>query len=156
MFNAKTARKPRWGVNRDAVNLLVIFEENGVVHDEVPFSASPNDSMAYGRELFHRAREGEFGHIDEPSEEEIKHSHLLRQRAGLAMTTARISQLQQAIDIAADAATLGKRKKATNTDVLQTQLHAWRVYRVELAQLEDQPGYPTQVQWPTPPDAAAL
>lgn len=55
-----SAHSPRWS-SADQVNidLWVTFEGIG----EVPFTASPNDSEAHGREIHERALSGEFGAI---------------------------------------------------------------------------------------------
>jgi len=59
--------------------------------------------------------------------------------AHLAEAAARIAPLQDAADL--DMATPAE---------LDT-LRAWKVYRVELARVEQQEGYPLRVQWPAPP-----
>ena len=50
-----------------------------------------------------------------------------------------IAPLQDAVDI----------DDATDAEVLS--LKAWKKYRVALNRLPDQPGYPTDIDWPAPP-----
>jgi hypothetical protein len=54
-----TAHTPRYNAN-GSITLLATFPW---LSEEVPFSASPNDSEAHGRELYQRAMNGEFGPI---------------------------------------------------------------------------------------------
>lgn len=56
------ARNPRWAnAGQSAITLEVDFS---FISDEwVPFTASPNDSTAYGPELFARAVAGDFGPV---------------------------------------------------------------------------------------------
>jgi hypothetical protein len=56
------ASSPKWAnADQSAIDLMVIFPHIGP--DPVPFTASPDDSMAYGRNLYQRAVSGEFGEI---------------------------------------------------------------------------------------------
>ncbi len=59
-MNIITATTPQWAnAEQTAINLDVNFEGIGVI----PFTASPTDPEAHGRELFARATAGEFGSI---------------------------------------------------------------------------------------------
>lgn len=55
------ANSPKWA-NRSqtAIDLIVRFEG---IDEDLPFTANPNDSEAYGRDLYARAAAGEFGVI---------------------------------------------------------------------------------------------
>lgn len=57
-----SVRNPQWA-NRDKtlVNLEVDFDE--LDEEYVQFTADPNDTMAYGVDLYNRAIAGEFGEI---------------------------------------------------------------------------------------------
>ncbi len=58
-------KNPQWvDLNHSAINCEVIFENIGA--DFIPFSANPNDSYEYGREIYARCLSGEFGIISEP------------------------------------------------------------------------------------------
>ncbi|MDZ7852290.1 MAG: hypothetical protein U5L98_06480 [Halomonas sp.] len=56
-----SVRTPQWA-NEDstAINCLV---RTNTLHQEVPFTATPYDSEAHGREIFARCLAGEFGEI---------------------------------------------------------------------------------------------
>jgi len=54
---------PRWAnPEKTMIDMDVIFEG---IPDVVPFTASPDDPMDYGRELFDRAVKGDFGPVAE-------------------------------------------------------------------------------------------
>lgn len=56
-----SVRNPQWAdENRTAINCLV---RTNTLHEELPFTASPNDSETHGRETFARCLAGEFGEI---------------------------------------------------------------------------------------------
>jgi hypothetical protein len=56
-----SVRNPQWAnENHTAINCLV---RTNTLHQEVPFTASPCDSEAHGRETFARCLVGEFGEI---------------------------------------------------------------------------------------------
>ena len=56
-----SVRNPQWAnENGTAINCLV---RTNTLHQEVPFTASPYDSEAHGRETFARCLAGEFGEI---------------------------------------------------------------------------------------------
>lgn len=49
-------------IDADTIDLDVVFDELGAIR----FSATRNDCMPYGRELFARAEAGEFGPVPDP------------------------------------------------------------------------------------------
>lgn len=56
-----SVRNPKWAdENCTAINCLV---RTNTLHQEVPFTASPSDSEAHGRETFARCLAGEFGEV---------------------------------------------------------------------------------------------
>ena len=62
-MNIEYAKDPQWAnIEKTLINLTVKFTE---IDEELPFTASPNDSVAYGIELFNRAAAGEFGAVAE-------------------------------------------------------------------------------------------
>lgn len=56
-----SARNPKWA-NEDCTAIDCLVRTN-TLHQEIPFTASPNDSEVHGRELFARCLAGEFGVI---------------------------------------------------------------------------------------------
>tara|TARA_R110000822_G_scaffold37487_2_gene104787 strand:+ start:1332 stop:1586 length:255 start_codon:yes stop_codon:yes gene_type:complete len=61
MLTLKSATNPIYGNEEQTViNLEVIFEE---IQEVLPFTASPNCDTDYGRDIYNRARTGEFGEI---------------------------------------------------------------------------------------------
>lgn len=57
------AHSPAWGnAERTIVNLMATFEW---LTEEVSFTATPYDTEDYGRELFQRSIDGDFGEITE-------------------------------------------------------------------------------------------
>jgi len=57
------AKNPAWSsAEHIGVNLDVLFEEFGY---EIPFHATPFDTLAHGVDLYNRAISGEFGTIAE-------------------------------------------------------------------------------------------
>lgn len=154
MSTVLSAREPRWAnLEHTAIQLLVMFKETKDVYGEMPFAASLDDSEPHGVELFNRAVAGEFGEVQEPTLEMIT-ALVMCQRGDLsAKTTARINELAVTVETLQDAVTF---KKATEGEIgslpgLQAELAAYRLYRVQLAQLDTVPGYPVSFDWPEPP-----
>ena len=156
MLNVVSARNPQWNdAEHSSLNLLVTFEGNPFNLGEVPFTASPNDCEAYGRELFARAVALEFGQVLEPSASELVRS-VLQARAQLnTAATVTINALQLALVPLQDAARLGMATDAETAalPLKQAEYDAWCTYRVLLSRIEEQAGYPGSVVWPTPPGA---
>lgn len=123
-----------------AINLTVQFAH---LAEPVPFTATQADSVAYGTELFVRARFGEYGEvapyqappIPVPTEEE------------------QLGELQRRLQLASDAiAPLGDAEQlGILTQTEQTRLAALRLHRVTLSRLPTTPGWPTEVEWPELP-----
>lgn len=153
MLTVESASAPSWNVDCTAITLLVVFEEHAATLGAIPFTASPEDSEAYGRELFARAVALEFGPILAPE------THALEQAAGLtlsrlsAVATATISTLQVALETLQDAVrlNLSTEEEAAALPLKQAELDAWRSYRVFLSRIEAQPGYPDAIEWPAVP-----
>lgn len=61
MLTIQSAHSPSWAdAEGVTITLMVKFEE---FEEEHPFGANDHDPMPYGRELFARAKAGEFGPI---------------------------------------------------------------------------------------------
>ncbi|MBA1231152.1 tail fiber assembly protein [Pseudomonas viridiflava] len=154
MYTVLSARKPRWSdLAHTSIVLLVLFEEFKDLYGEVPFAASPKDTESYGVDLFNRAVAGEFGDVLEPDEQTTQALVTLRRDDLSAIATARINELATELDMLQDAIAL---KRATETQLnalpaVQAELNAFRLYRVELAQLETLAGYPDKFEWPIAP-----
>lgn len=72
------------------------------------------------------------------SEQQAASASALRTHLLQAAATA-IAPLQDAVDI------------GMATEAEQTKLNAWKVYRVLLNRIEQQPGYPHTIEWPASP-----
>jgi hypothetical protein len=61
MFTLKYAKDPVWNSDDgQQIHLTVRFEE---INEDLPFNATSFDCEAHGRDLFERAKAGEFGEI---------------------------------------------------------------------------------------------
>lgn len=61
MFTLEYAKNPIWNDEEHNQILLTVKWEEFV--EEMPFGANSWDSEAYGRDLFERAKAGEFGEV---------------------------------------------------------------------------------------------
>ena len=103
------------------------------LNEPIPFSASLNDLETHGVDLYNRAIALEFGPIVEFEPPVISPSDLAsiaRQKRNELLKQSDWTQLN---DIPED-----------------TQL-LWQPYRQELRDISKQPGFPTEIEWPTPP-----
>lgn len=154
MHTILSARSPRWAdQEHTAIVLLALFKETQDVYGEIPFAASPVDSEPHGVELYERALAGEFGEVQEPTMEMIQGKVMCR-RVGLsAAATSRINELSASMETLKDAISLklATAEQLASLPALRSEIEAWRLHRVELAQLDAQPEYPMLVDWPTPP-----
>lgn len=108
------------------------------VHGWLPFTASPNDVEAHGREIYARLVAAEAGPVGEylppppPTTEELardarsERDHILNQ---------------------SDKFVLPDRWAAMTAE----QQAAWSVYRQALRDVPDQAEFPTEIVWPTQP-----
>lgn len=157
VFNHKrtavSARAPQWAdQSHSAIILMVVFEEL-MEYGEIPFSATPEDSEPHGVDLFNRAVAGEFGEVKEPTFEMVLAQVMCRRVDMSGMATAKINSLVADVETLQDSIQLDL---ATDDQVqslpsVQAELDAWRLYRVQLAQLDVQPGYPLAFDWPISP-----
>lgn len=153
MLTVESAREPSWNVERTAINLLVVFEEHAATLGAIPFTASPEDSEAHGRDLFARAMALEFGVILEPSAEVLEHASLLTRSLLTVQATTAIGGLQVALDTIGDAIRLGlaTEAEAASQQLKQAEFDAWCAYRVLLSRVEAQSGFPAAIEWPEIP-----
>lgn len=153
MLTVESAREPRWNVERTAITLLVVFAEHAATFGAIPFTASPEDNEAHGRELFERALALEFGPLLEPEAPALAQAALLTCARLTAVATTTINPLQTACDTLQDAVRLGLStpEETAALPLKQAELDAWRSYRVYLSRIETQAGFPAAVEWPTAP-----
>jgi hypothetical protein len=150
-----SARDPRWAnAERTAIDLLVEFEGPLSVLGEVPFTASPDDPEAHGRELFAQAKARQFGAVKPPSEAQLLATVEAELEQRLRDTTAIIERLEIRLDSLQDAEVLKfiASKAVNERDRLCKETKAWRTHRALLAVVPDQNGYPHHVQWPEAPN----
>ena len=153
MLIVESAREPRWNVDRRAITLLVVFAEHAAAVGEIPFTASPEDNEAHGRELFARAVALEFGPVLEPETPALAQAALLTAARLSAVATATINAQQTALETLQDAVrlNLATEAEASAMPLKQAELDAWRCYRVYLSRIETQAGYPARIEWPPAP-----
>ncbi|NWB92343.1 tail fiber assembly protein [Pseudomonas agarici] len=76
-----------------------------------------------------------------PSPEQVLAMALSKRDALLTLAALRIAPLQDAVDL----------DDATASEVASLTL--WKQYRVAVNRVIDQPGFPEEIDWPTPPAA---
>jgi hypothetical protein len=120
-------RNPKW-TTKDTIEVEVEHDEYGWI----PFNASPDDDVDYGRELF----------------------DLLSTKYSAQVVVCP----QSAYDEEAVAEALLRRAQELKAsdwtqlpDVPQATKDLWTPYRQALRDITDQPGYPHNIDWPTPP-----
>lgn len=124
------------------IDMDVVFRHLGEA--PMPFTASPNDTAEYGRELFARAIKGDFGPIapyQPPTYTDEQLAQMARDKRDqlLGEAAIRIAPLQDAVDI------------GEATDAETALLKSWKQYRVALNRIDQQEGYPSTISWPTVP-----
>ena len=133
-LNLKYANNPKWvDQAQTIINLVVRFEE---IDEDLPFTASPNDPEEHGRDVFERAKNGEFGVIAEwtpPTTEQLA-------------TNARTKRDQLLLEV--DAIVGNPLRWASFSQAQQT---AWADYRQALLDVPQQPSFPNTINWPTKP-----
>ena len=127
----KSARNPTWvDAEHTRINLKVTF-------DNIPehtFTADPKDCEAHGRDIFERAKAGEFGEVAEyepppPPTYEEQSAIVRNDRDRLLAET----DWTQAADIP------------------QATKDKWMPYRQALRDVPEQTGFPFEVVWPVKP-----
>jgi hypothetical protein len=133
-LNIKYANNLKWAnQEHTSIDLIARFEE---INEDLPFTANFNDSEEHGRDVFARAKAGEFGVIDEwtpPTTEELA-----------AQARGQRNSLLSEID-----SIVGNplRWASFSTDK-QTELAN---YRQALLDVPQQAGFPNTINWPTKP-----
>lgn len=127
------AKNPIWANSENTViNLTVKFYE---FNEELPFSASPQDCEAHGREIYQNAIAGEYGVVlsyvppPSPTTEELALQARQRRNSLLGMT-----DWTQA------------------ADVPQAIKDIYTPYRQLLRDVPLQSGFPLQIVWPVKPE----
>jgi len=125
------AKNPHWAnAEHTMIDLTVRFAE---IPEDLPFTASPHDCEAHGRDIYAKAIAGEFGVIAEfvpyvPTKEE-KAEDVRAERDRLLAATD-WTQLP---------------------DVPEAVRQAWSVYRQALRDVPQQTSFPDAVAWPEKP-----
>lgn len=136
--NLKYANNPKWvDKAHTSIDLTVRFEE---IDEDLPFHATPFDVEEHGRDIFERAKKGEFGEIAEwtpPTTEQ------LAQRARGHRDNL-LSELDSIVS--------NPLRWASFTTEQQT---AWANYRQALLDVPQQADFPNTINWPTKPEGAA-
>ena len=116
------AKNPVWA-NRSQtlISLTVRFEE---IDEDLPFTANPNDVEAHGRDIFARAKAGEFGQVADfttvaPTVDQI--IELLKNKRNARLAATDWTQLP---------------------DVPQATRDLWEPYRQTLRDFPQQSGFP--------------
>lgn len=127
-------KEPKF-INFEETMIDVIWEHPD--HGDIPFTASPDDCEAHGREIFSLAKEGKFGEVspyDGPAESELlavevrgERDRLLRELDVVVGNPLRYSEFSEEI----------KLELAT--------------YRQALLDVPQQEGFPDAVDWPSKP-----
>jgi hypothetical protein len=147
-----SARDPSWAnAEHTVINLFVKFQENVDQLGEMEFSAASYDIEPHGRDIFERAKAGEFGPVAEYVVTPERAKMLIQLRNTEANT--KVNALQSEVNILQDAVDL---EMATEEEVARlaaakTELTAWKRYRVLLSRIEAQAGFPTVIEWPEKP-----
>jgi hypothetical protein len=133
-LNLKYANNPKWvDQAHTTIDLIVRFEE---IDEDLPFHATPYDVEEHGRDIFERAKNGEFGVVAEwtpPTTEE------LAQQARWKRDT-----LLQEVD-----SIVGNPLRWASFS--QAQQTAWADYRQALLDVPQQTGFPNTVDFPVKP-----
>ncbi|CAI8744269.1 MULTISPECIES: phage tail protein [Pseudomonas syringae group] len=141
-------RNPRWvDQAHTAIVLLVVFEKTKYTNGEEAVTVSPGSLKPQARELFNRAFNGEFGVILEPITEEGTGDAISQRNVYSATASAKIDSLISRLGTAQSAI----EAQLKTLPVLQAELSAYWLYRVQLAQLDVHPGFPGSFVWPVPP-----
>jgi hypothetical protein len=127
------AKDPVWAdAEHTMIDLMVRFAE---IPEDLPFTARPDDCEEYGRAIFAAAVAGEYGAVAEyvppppPTTEELAAAARAERNALLAAT-----DWTQA------------------ADVPQATKNKWAPYRQALRDVPEQPGFPSNIQWPVKPN----
>jgi hypothetical protein len=131
------AKNPVWAnAEHTMIDLTVRFAE---IPEDLPFTASPDDTEAHGRAIFAAAQAGEYGPVAEylpppaPTPEQL--AEQARAHRNQLLAESDWTQLPDA------RAAMG-----------ETKASEWDTYRQALRDITAQPGFPTNIVWPTKPE----
>jgi hypothetical protein len=134
MLVVEYAKDAQWAdAGHNSINLTVKFDH---MSEELPFHATPWDSMQHGKDIFEQAKNGEFGEVAEwtpPSNEELA-AQVRYQRNEL------LAELDTLVN--------NPLRWASYTEDYKTAL---ATYRQALLDVPEQSGFPTEVVWPNKP-----
>ncbi|EMD1657604.1 phage tail assembly chaperone [Pluralibacter gergoviae] len=156
-FDVTDARHPRWSdASRRTITLDVLFgwcRESGTY---IPFTASPDDGEAHGRQLFADAKAGEYGEVAPPPVQTAE-AVLAEMALRIQRATTMLNNLHTRQETLQDALALGMGDGGTQAalDAISATVQAWKIYRVRVSQVPAQAGYPQAVVWPEEPDAVS-
>ncbi|MCH7370038.1 hypothetical protein [Aeromonas sp. MR16] len=133
MIKLEYAKNPYWADKAHTlINMVAKFEH---LDEEVPFTASIDDVMLHGRNIFIQALNEEFGqvkpHVALTPNEIALRDHLKVRQSELARATT----------------------KAMHWEMMgnPSQAAAWRDYYQAIYALDTAPGWPQVEQWPVAP-----
>ena len=133
-LNLKYANNPKWvDQAHTSIELTVRFEE---INEDLPFHATPNDTEEHGRDIFERAKDGEFGVIAEwtpPTTEQLA-ANARGQRDNL------LSEVDSIVGNPLRWASFSEAKQ-----------QVWANYRQALLDVPQQAGFPNTINWPAKP-----
>jgi hypothetical protein len=123
------AKNPVWA---NAEHTMIDCEINHPTYGWIPFTASPDDVEAHGREVFAALSKGDVAEYvppPAPTTEELAAAARAERNALLAAT-----DWTQA------------------ADVPQFTKDKWAPYRQALREVTEQSGFPSEIQWPAKPE----
>ena len=123
------AKDPRWA---NAERTMIDLEINHPTYGWIPFTASPNDVEAHGREVFAALSKGDVAEYVPPP----------------APTTEKFAEAARAERDTLLAAT----DWTQAADVPQATKDKWAPYRQSLRDVPQQSGFPSDILWPVKPN----
>ncbi len=119
--------------NPDVPNMVWAYPADGADDEIIPGQYSLLDKAGY--DAIRSIQEAE----NAPTPEQVLAAANAQRDALLLVAGLRIAPLQDAVDLG----------NATEDD--KESLTLWKLYRVEVNRVPDQPKYPNTITWPTPP-----
>lgn len=121
--------------DKSAIDLIVKFEH---LDTEVPFTASPNDPAIHGKDIYERAKAGEWGQVQPyngPSAEVLEGQ--------------KIRNMRERLLIEIDGFVTNPLRW---NELTKTQQNKVSKYRKDLLDITEQEGFPFDVKWPEKPN----
>lgn len=136
-MNIENAHSPKFNnTTCDSITLMVKFKE---LPTEVSYVASPNDSVAHGKELFENAIKGKYGVVKLYQPPIISEEELIEKLTNEALAK-RLYLLKESDGYCY--------KYYDRNEPLPLDL---ALYRQALRDITQQANYPKQIEWPTKP-----